>query len=96
MTERLLLSRHAESESNARREVNGTLGPVHLTETGREQARALGEALAGEPIELCLTSEFPRTIETAALALEGRDIRQVVLPGLNEIGFDVTLAPKAA
>ncbi len=88
MTERLILTRHAESESNARREVNGDLSvPVRLTETGRAQAHALGRALAGEPIELCVTSEFARTVQTADLALAGRSIPRFVLSDLNEIGF---------
>ena len=88
--ERLILSRHAESGANTVRRVNGSLGEtVRLTATGREQARALGVALADEPIGVCATSEFPRTIETADLALAGRDVPRLVLPDLNEIGFGV-------
>ncbi len=86
--ERLILSRHGESESNVTRRVNGTLAErVALTATGREQARALGAALVDEPVELCATSEFPRTVETADLALAGREVPRLVLPDLNEIGF---------
>jgi broad specificity phosphatase PhoE len=86
--ERLLLTRHAQSESGAHGEVNGDLRfPARLTELGRGQARALARSLAGEPIDLCATSEFPRTIETAELALEGRSVPRLVLPDLNEIGF---------
>ncbi len=88
MTERLLLARHAESESGVLGAVNGDLrSPSHLTEAGRRQARALGRSLAGEAIELCVTSELPRTVETADLALEGRGVPRLVLPDLNEIGF---------
>jgi 2,3-bisphosphoglycerate-dependent phosphoglycerate mutase len=86
--ERLLLSRHAESESGARAAINGDLRfPSRLTAAGRAQARALGGALAREEIDLCATSEFPRTVETAGLALEGREVPRLVLPDLNEIGF---------
>jgi broad specificity phosphatase PhoE len=86
--ETLLLTRHAESESGARGEVNGDLRfPSRLTGAGRGQAHALADALAGEPIDLCATSEFPRTIETADLALDGRGVPRLVLPDLNEIGF---------
>ncbi|HVN62875.1 MAG TPA: histidine phosphatase family protein [Gaiellaceae bacterium] len=86
--ERLLLARHAESESGVLGRVNGDLrSPSHLTEEGRAQARALGRSLAGEEIDLCATSEFPRTIETADLALEGRSVPRLVAPDLNEIGF---------
>lgn len=86
--ERLLLARHAESESGARGAVNGDLRfPSRLTEAGRGQARALARSLAAEAIDLCATSEFPRTIETAELALDGRTVPRLVLPDLNEIGF---------
>lgn len=86
--ERLLLARHAESESGVHGAVNGDLRfPSRLTEAGREQARALARSLAVEEIDLCATSEFPRTIETAELALEGRAVPRLVLPDLNEIGF---------
>jgi broad specificity phosphatase PhoE len=86
--ERLLLSRHAESESGALGAINGDLrSPSRLTEAGRMQARALARALADEEIDLCATSEFPRAIETADLALEGRRVPRLVLAELNEIGF---------
>jgi len=86
--ERLLLARHAESESGVLGRVNGDLRfPSRLTDEGRVQARALGRSLAGEEIDLCATSEFPRTIETADLALDGRSVPRLVVPDLNEIGF---------
>jgi len=81
----MILVRHGESEYSARGVMNGdTRVPVALTERGREEARRLGEALEGEPIELCVTSEFQRTRETADLALAGRDVRRLVLPELND------------
>jgi probable phosphoglycerate mutase len=55
-----------------------------LTEAGREQARALGRALATEAIDLCAVTEFGRVRETAELALEGRDVPFVVVPELND------------
>jgi len=58
---------------------------VKLTETGREQARRLGEALGGERIDLCVTSEFSRTHETADLALARRAVPRLVLGDLNDI-----------
>jgi 2,3-bisphosphoglycerate-dependent phosphoglycerate mutase len=48
------------------------------------QARALGEALAGEPVDLCAVTEFERVRETAELALEGRDVPFLVVPELND------------
>ena len=81
----LILARHGESEYSARRALNGDpLQTCPLTETGRAQARRLGELLASEPIDLCVTSEFERTRETADLALAGRDVPRVVVPELND------------
>ena len=60
---------------------------VGLTEEGREQSLQLGRELAGEPIDLCVTSEFLRAQETADLALEGRDVPRLVLAELNDIRF---------
>ena len=83
--ERLLLARHAESEYSVRGVLNGDPSiTVSLTEEGRAQARRLGEILAGESIDLCVTSEFERTRETADLALTGREVPRLVVPELND------------
>jgi 2,3-bisphosphoglycerate-dependent phosphoglycerate mutase len=81
----LLAARHGESEFSARRLANGDPGVAcPLTEAGRAQARALGEALAGEAIDLCAVTEFERVRETAELALAGRDVPSLVVPELND------------
>ena len=83
-----LLARHAESEFSVRGLTNGDPElEVALTEHGREQARLLGEQLAASEIDLCVTSEFQRARETADLALEGRNVPQLVVPELNDIRF---------
>lgn len=83
-----ILARHGESEYSVRGAVNGDPKiVVALTEEGRAQARALGDELAGDRIDLAATSEFPRAIETADLALEGRDVPRLVVPELNDIGI---------
>lgn len=56
-----------------------------LDAAGREQAAALSDVLAAEPIEVCLVSEYVRTAETADLALAGRGIERRVVPELNEV-----------
>jgi broad specificity phosphatase PhoE len=58
-----------------------------LTAEGRLQAQRLGELLADVSIDLCVTSAFERTQETAAIALAGRDVPRLLLPGLNDIRF---------
>jgi broad specificity phosphatase PhoE len=81
----LLLARHGESVFSARQIANGDPGvPCPLTELGREHARALGEALAREPIDLCAVTEFGRVRETAEIALAGRDVPFLVVPELND------------
>lgn len=84
--ETVFLARHGESEYSVHGLMNGDPATaVRLTERGREEARLLGERLADEPIELCVTSEFGRTIATAEIALEGRDVPRLVLPQLNDV-----------
>ena len=86
--ERAILARHGESELSCRGLTNGDPRVAcPLTARGREEAGRLGELLATEPIDLCVTSEFERTRETADLALEGRSVPRLVLPGLNDIRF---------
>ena len=83
-----ILARHAESELSHLRLTNGNPSiSVGLTRAGREQAGRLGELLRPERLDLCVTSEFQRARETAELALEGRDVPQLVLPELNDIRF---------
>ena len=69
-----VLARHGESELNSARRVNGDPSvPVALTERGREEAKRLGEQVAHLPLDACVHTRFPRTRETAAIALTGRD-----------------------
>jgi broad specificity phosphatase PhoE len=86
--ERVVLARHGESVLSVIGRTNGDpAAAVGLTEAGRAQARQLGDELAGEAIDVCVTSEFLRAQETADLALEGRDVPRLVLAELNDIRF---------
>jgi broad specificity phosphatase PhoE len=83
--ERALFVRHGESIFSAKALVNGDPSVIcGLTELGRRQARQLGERLEGEPIALCVVTEFPRTTETADLVLAGRDVPRLVVAELND------------
>ena len=83
--ERLIVARHAESEYSAQGLLNGDPSRrCPLTAGGREQARRLGERLRGEPIDLCATSGFERTVETADIAFAGRVIPRLVVAELND------------
>ncbi len=82
----VVLARHAQSDLNVARRVNGDPAqPVHITEAGREEARALGLQLANVPLDLCVHTRFCRTQETAALALTGRGIPLEVEPLFDDI-----------
>ncbi len=71
--ERSLLVRHGESVFSARGLATGSVDVrCPLSERGVAQARALGNDIAGEDIDLCVTSELERTRETADIALAGQ------------------------
>lgn len=84
--ERAILVRHGESAYSAKGIVNGDpYRFVPLTRKGRAEARRLGVLLRDEPIDLGVTSRFPRTRETADIALEGRPIPRLVLDELDDV-----------
>jgi probable phosphoglycerate mutase len=81
-----VFARHGESTLNEENRINGDpTVPVALTETGRDEARLLGQQLAHVPLDLCVHSRFGRTFETAQIALEGRSIPFVTEPLLDDI-----------
>jgi probable phosphoglycerate mutase len=86
--EQVVLSRHGQSVATAHGLENGAPDRDEgLTPTGREQARELGRLIAGDPIEVAVTSDFPRTKQTAELALEGRPVPFRAVRTLNDIRY---------
>ena len=82
----VVLSRHAHSQLNVERRINGDPAiPVSLTEEGKAEARMLGLELAHVPFDLCLHTRFGRTEQTAELALAGREVPTEVEPLLDDI-----------
>ena len=82
----VFLARHAESVLNLEGRVNGDPAvPVTLTERGRDEARLLGAQLANAELDLCVHTRFPRTRETAELALGDRRVPVEVEPLLDDI-----------
>ena len=81
-----LLTRHAQSELNVSRRVNGDPGVhVQLTPTGEAEALALGMQVANVALDLCVHTRFGRTRRTAELALAGREIPFAEEPLLDDI-----------
>lgn len=83
-----ILARHGESDMNTQDALSSDVdAAVDLSPEGERQARRLGEELAREAIELCVTSTLLRARRTAALALAGRDVPTVEWPELNDPGY---------
>ena len=81
-----VLARHGESTLNAARVVNGDPAlHVPLTETGRDEARLLGDQIRNVPLDLCVVSRFGRTRESAEIALGGRDVPLEVDPLFDDV-----------
>jgi broad specificity phosphatase PhoE len=81
-----VIARHGESTLNEQNVVNGDPAlHVPLTDKGRDEARLLGQQVAHLPIDVCVHSQFGRTLETAEVALDGRKIPQAVEPLLGDI-----------
>jgi broad specificity phosphatase PhoE len=81
-----ILTRHGESTLNVQRRVNGDPAvEVALSERGEEESRLLGEELAQAPVDLCVHTRFGRTLQTARLALSGRNVPFEVEPELDDI-----------
>lgn len=85
MANTIIIARHGESTFSREGLVNGdhTVSCL-LTETGRAQAKRLGQSLSRTRIDVCFTSQFERARETACLALEGRQIPMSEHAGLND------------
>jgi broad specificity phosphatase PhoE len=82
----LLLARHGQSQFNVDGVVNGDPARDRgLSPLGIDEGRKLAQQIAAVAIEVCVVSEFPRAQQTAALALEGREVRTIVDPELNDI-----------
>ncbi len=81
----LYVARHAETVLGERGIVNGDPSVDNpLTERGTEQARSLIERLAGVELGLVITTEFPRTKQTADIIVADRSIPREVLADLND------------
>jgi len=81
-----VLTRHGRSTLNDTGRINGDPAmPVALSAEGRAGAARLGHQLEALAIDLCVHTRFPRTIETAEIALTGRGVPFLEEPLLDDI-----------
>ena len=84
----LLLARHGETDWNAEHRWQGH-SDIPLNDRGREQARALAEELADEPIAAIYSSDLLRAYETAKVVAERKDMDVIVDTALRETNLGV-------
>lgn len=81
-----LVVRHGQSLFNADKVVNGDPDLDRgLSEQGIEEAQRLGGEIAALPIDLLAVSPFPRALQTANIALAGREVPHLVDDDLGDV-----------
>ena len=70
---RLICVRHGQTAWNAERRFQGH-SDIPLDEVGRAQAHGLAVSLRDEPIDLAVSSDLSRAVETARIVLGDRDV----------------------
>jgi 2,3-bisphosphoglycerate-dependent phosphoglycerate mutase len=85
---RIIAVRHGETAWNVDARIQGQLD-VGLNDTGRWQARRVGEALAGEQITAVYTSDLGRARQTAQSIAEVTGTPVVPEEGLRERSFGI-------
>jgi len=80
------LVRHGGTDYNLAGRLNGDPSvPVHLTDQGREQVALLRDRIADMRVDLGVRTRFPRTEQTIAILLEGREVPVVVCADLDDV-----------
>jgi len=82
---RLILVRHGQTRSNVQGLLDTAAPGPGLTDLGREQAAALVEALAAEPVDRIVASPLARTVETATPLASARGLPLQQDAGLREV-----------
>ena len=83
---RIIAVRHGETAWNVDARIQGQLD-IGLNDTGRWQAKKVGEALATEPITAVYSSDLGRAHQTAQSISEVKGIPVVADEGLRERSF---------
>jgi broad specificity phosphatase PhoE len=74
MKQTLLFIRHGQTTWNVEHRLPGQLPGIHLTDTGKQQAERLADALAVLPISAVISSPLERASETAEIIARPRQI----------------------
>jgi broad specificity phosphatase PhoE len=81
-----LVARHGQSLFNVDKVVNGDPELDRgLSEQGIEEAEQLASQLAAQPLDLVAVSPFPRALQTANIALAGREVPHLVDDDLGDV-----------
>jgi probable phosphoglycerate mutase len=81
-----LVARHGQSLFNVDSVVNGDPALDRgLSEQGIEEAERLAGQVAGLPLDLVAVSPFPRALQTANIALGGREVPHLVDEDLGDV-----------
>ena len=83
---RLVLARHAVTAQTGPL-LSGRAPGIDLSDTGREQAKVLGERLAGLPVAVIYASPIERTTQTAEAVAQHHGLVVQPLPGVIEADY---------
>lgn len=83
---RMILVRHGQTDWNRDQVFRGR-ADVPLNETGRAEARKIGEALKGIPLDAAYSSPLSRAVETARAILIHHNLELRTDPGLVDIDY---------
>jgi probable phosphoglycerate mutase len=83
---RVIAVRHGETEWNVATRIQGQLD-IGLNETGREQARRVARALAGEALDAVYASDLQRAVDTAQAIATQAGLAVQTDAALRERGF---------
>ena len=81
----LLFIRHGQTTWNVEHRLPGQLPGNELTDTGREQAKRLAQALTVLPLSAIISSPLERAVETAKYFAQGRGLTIQLEPDLMDI-----------
>lgn len=83
---KIYLTRHGQTHWNKIEKLQGWKDS-ELTEKGIESARKLGEEVKNIDFDIAFTSDLGRTVKTAEIVLEGRDVEILPLKELRELSL---------